>query len=277
MVLIVPIPFEGLVNGIELGRTASWDDLQKANTVQAGQLNNALALETFNANVNNANNNAQIIENNSILSGLGLEQQLVAQPGNLIDTRSRTEAIAQYAPTYRQLQGENTVLGAQQQGRVLNAQLEAPVVLNSAGQYLPPWAVDPLRNASTVTPTNNPNLYPQGRTATTPTPVVGPTPATGPVQGSQTPAAQGQTTDGTTVDFFANVPQSPAAISLDSLGTIGVDQSIFDGRLPNGTYGVIQQNNGIPTLFAYVDANGNNWLVYANNGRPTQKVRVSNG
>lgn len=57
--LILPIPFEKLIEGREAAITANQRDLAAFNEIQAGQLQNALDMELFTPRVNNAFNDME--------------------------------------------------------------------------------------------------------------------------------------------------------------------------------------------------------------------------
>lgn len=277
MALILPDIFTPLVQGLELGRNANWDDLQKYNTVQAGQIGNALALETFDPTVNNAYNQAAINQNNRILSDFGVQQQALLQPGNLFNAQVTSDAQESFAQAIRNLEASNRQTALQQQQRELNAQLQAPVQLpgttgiatDTTSSFSDP---NPLINAATITPQNAPGLFPAVPQQATTTDqhnsiATNPTLALGLGQPVQTA--------GTTEVNIQAIPDLNTVISPTTLATLGIDGSRLTNDFPMGSSQTLQEQNGQPVLTAYRDNDGTFWLVWYANGQPTRRARYA--
>lgn len=102
--------FRPYIEGRELATASNWRDLQNYNTVQAGQLNNAFALDTYNARVNQANDNAGLTANQRRTSDLGLQVQETLQPGQLAVAGAQSQAALDFADPLYQARGQNNLL-----------------------------------------------------------------------------------------------------------------------------------------------------------------------
>lgn len=98
--LIIPDLFTPWIEGTELARKANWDDLQKYNTVQKGQLDNLEALATFSPRVNREFE----ITDKHALNNRSLERQDIleeaAMPGRFAQESALSQARTSVAPQY---------------------------------------------------------------------------------------------------------------------------------------------------------------------------------
>lgn len=157
--ILFPDIFTPYLTGQELARQANWDDLDKYNKVQAGQIQNALDMELFNPRVNSAYQNLYTQQNNNALfgdtydnklaqsdfqtQGMGNALQLdnwnmarrqTLQPGYMDYDAARSAALSRSGPAVVEYNAQSAAREADINRVLLDIEAQIPTLLTTDPQ-----------------------------------------------------------------------------------------------------------------------------------------------
>lgn len=302
---IIPTDWlNGLIRGEEAGISANWRDIQKFQQASQNNIDLAQSIMTFAPRVNSAFQQEAKNQLSLAQNTLAYQQQLAQQPGALASYRAQSRILEDRSPELANALFENQLYRA-------NYRLDGTVAGAGGGVSQETFNIlypdqNPATNTRTGSnATTNTNIVNAGMntggsdSTTVATPASGaestllitpPGQAANPSpraidQQTNAPVAVTPNVPTTATDgMFDNAPDLGKMYDVFDLGQYGINNA-FDGLQPGQfklTYvdstaiNYLNANSDvIPYVYAYVDSNGQRWVVYTDGNNFSEKVRVN--